>query len=450
MAMANISLTDYASEAAINCGRLFYIISPAKTSFEGIKDVPDYMQEAMPYMATLIILEALINWLGRGKRQNLADSVTSISFGLVMTMMGLLSKGACISLYSWVHTHYRVVDLPWDSVWTWVLTAVLVDLGYYWFHRASHEVGVLWAVHQAHHSSEEFNLSTAFRQPVFQGLFQLTHWFYLPAALVVPTSQFLVHSQFVMLFQFWIHTELIGDLGPLGLIFNTSTYHQVHHGSNRYCLDKNYGGFLSVWDRIFGTFQDLRKDEETVYGLIDQPRFFNLVWHQLFYFPLLKGKIGENASWTDQVMVWLKGPGWFPGLPRLGDNNLCPEKPERTIHYTSVSVMSHIYLVVQLVGCFILHDDISRNYPTMSQGTVIAVMSMILVTLTSISLHYDESPLALPLEVMRCGVGLAVVSVTGGWAACSLSSSLLTTWLGSSLLLTVCSALVKPTKAKVA
>merc|ERR1719481_315508 len=83
-------------------------------------------------MATLIILEALINWLGRGKRQNLADSVTSISFGLVMTMMGLLSKGACISLYSWVHTHYRVVDLPWDSVWTWVLTAVLVDLGYYW------------------------------------------------------------------------------------------------------------------------------------------------------------------------------------------------------------------------------------------------------------------------------------------------------------------------------
>merc|ERR1719383_708 len=108
-------------------------------------------------MATLIILEALINWLGRGKRQNLADSVTSISFGLVMTMLGLLSKGACISLYSWVHTHYRVVDLPWDSVWTWVLTAVLLDLGYYWFHRASHEVGVLWAVHQVHHSSQTAN-----------------------------------------------------------------------------------------------------------------------------------------------------------------------------------------------------------------------------------------------------------------------------------------------------
>lgn len=104
--MANVSLTEYASQAAVQCGRLFYIVSPAETSFEGIKDVPDYMQEAMPYMATLIILEALINWLGRGKRQNIADSVTSISFGLVMTMMGLLSKTACLSLYTWVHTHY--------------------------------------------------------------------------------------------------------------------------------------------------------------------------------------------------------------------------------------------------------------------------------------------------------------------------------------------------------
>merc|ERR550517_2081027 len=82
-----------------------------------------------------------------------------------MTMVGLFSKAACLSTYAWVHTHYRLVDLPWNSPWTWILTAVLVDLGYYWFHRASHEVGVLWAVHQVHHSSEEFNLTTAFHQP---------------------------------------------------------------------------------------------------------------------------------------------------------------------------------------------------------------------------------------------------------------------------------------------
>jgi len=447
--MANVSLAGLASEAAIQYGRLFYIISPKDSSFPGTDQVPDYVQQAMPYMVTLILLEGLVNWLGRGKRHNIADSVTSISCGLVMTMVGLFSKAACLNLYAWVHTHYRVVDLAWDSPYTWLLTAVLVDLGYYWFHRASHEVGLLWAVHQVHHSSEEFNLTTAFRQPVFQGLFQLTHWFYLPAALAVPPSQFLVHSQFVFLFQFWIHSELIGDLGPLGLIFNTSTYHQVHHGSNRYCLDKNYGGFLSVWDRLFGTFQDLRKDEETVYGLIDQPQFFNIIKHQFFYFPLLQAKV-SGGPWWHQVVVWLLGPGWFPGLPRLGDNNLVPAKPEREIHYTSLPLLSHLYLGIQLVFCFLLHDDLSRHYPVMTQGLVMAVMGMVLLTLTSISLHYDHSSLALPLEVFRCSAGIAGVMVSGGWASSSLSSPALLAWLATSLATTLAASIFTNPKEKAA
>ena len=101
----------------------------------------------MPYMVTLILLEAVINWW-MGKKHNVADSVTSISSGLIMTMVGMLTHGMILSIYSYVHEHYRVMDLPWDSAVTWVITAVLVDLGYYWFHRASHEVAFLWSVHQ--------------------------------------------------------------------------------------------------------------------------------------------------------------------------------------------------------------------------------------------------------------------------------------------------------------
>ena len=101
----------------------------------------------MPYMVTLILLEAVINWW-MGKKHNVADSVTSISSGLIMTMVGMLTHGMMLSIYSYVHEHYRVMDLPWDSPVTWVITAVLVDLGYYWFHRASHEVAFLWSVHQ--------------------------------------------------------------------------------------------------------------------------------------------------------------------------------------------------------------------------------------------------------------------------------------------------------------
>jgi len=437
--MANTSLLSVA-DVAENYGMLFYVINPGKTSFPSMKDCPDYLQNAMPYMTTLIILEAVINlWLG--KKHNIADSVLSISCGLAMTMIGWLTKGIILSIYVYIHEHYRLVDLPWDSVWTWVIAALLVDCGYYWFHRASHEIGFLWAVHQVHHSSEEFNLTTAFRQPIFQGLFHLTHWFYLPAALVVPPSQFLVHSQFVFLFQFWIHCELIGDIGPLGLILNTSTYHQVHHGANRYCLDKNYGGFLVIWDRIFGTFENLRSDQKTVYGLVDQPQFFNIIKHQLFYFKCIQDKVATSENWVDQISVWFKGPGWFPGLPRLGDNNLVEEIPNRKIHYTSISALSHVYLLVQLIGVFILHDDLSRQHSSMSQGLMLAVMGFILWTLTSITMHYDKHSLALPLEITRCAVSILVHHLIGGWQGATLSSTAFVTWMSASLLIALCSSL---------
>lgn len=174
----------------------------------------------------LIVLEGVINHYIRGREQNLADSVTSITSGLLMTMAGMLTRLFMIQTYDYIHQEYRLTSLAWDSPVTWLVTAVLLDLGYYWFHRASHEVGLLWAVHQVHHSSQHFNLTTALRQPVLEGLGWVTHWFYLPLALLIPTPQMLVHSEFNFIYQFLIHTELLGDMGPLGNIFNTASHHR--------------------------------------------------------------------------------------------------------------------------------------------------------------------------------------------------------------------------------
>ena len=269
-----------------------------------------------------------------------------------MTLSGLVSRVLMVHCYSHLHQHYRLTSLAWSRPSTWLLTALLLDCGYYWFHRASHEVGALWAVHQVHHSSQYFNLTTALRsedyhhtshlsretfhprQPVLKGLGWVTHWFYLPLALVIPTPQMLVHSEFNFLYQFLLHTELIGDLGPLGLLLNTASHHRVHHGANGYCLDSNYGGWLSVWDRMFGTFQEEKSDEPIVYGLVDQPRFFDVLRHQLFYFPLLHSKVSSSSpSWSDRLKSYFYGPGWFPGLPRLGDNNLVQQTTERSFHF---------------------------------------------------------------------------------------------------------------------
>jgi alkylglycerol monooxygenase len=166
-----------------------------------------------------------------------------------------------------------------------------MDLGYYWFHRMGHgksknlnhsivlisflylEVNLFWATHQTHHSSEYYNLSTALRQGVLQTYFS---WiFYLPLALLIPPQIFLIHSQMNLLYQFWIHTDVISNLGPFEYILNTPSHHRVHHGRNPYCIDKNYGGVFIIWDRLFGTFAAERKNEEIAYGLIHPIKTFD-------------------------------------------------------------------------------------------------------------------------------------------------------------------------------
>jgi len=136
---------------------------------------------------------------------------------------------------------------------TWVVMFVVVDFCYYWFHRLAHEWNWSWASHSVHHSSEEYNLSTALRQGTFQ---PLCSWlFFLPLALIGFSPRlFSIHVQFNTLYQFWIHTKLLPKLGWLEYIINTPSQHRVHHGRNPYCIDKNYAGTLCIWDRMFGTF----------------------------------------------------------------------------------------------------------------------------------------------------------------------------------------------------
>jgi sterol desaturase/sphingolipid hydroxylase (fatty acid hydroxylase superfamily) len=196
-----------------------------------------------------------------------------------------------LSAYVWVHERYQLpFCLPWNSPLTYWITFLGIDFSYYWFHRFAHgsknccvvynvffssslEVNIFWATHQTHHSAENYNLSTALRQGFFQTLFAWT--FYLPLAFIVPPPMFLVHMQMNLLFQFWVHTEVISNLGPLEFIFNTPSHHRVHHGRNPYCIDKNFGGVLIVWDRLFGTFAVERKSEEIAYGLVYSPVSFD-------------------------------------------------------------------------------------------------------------------------------------------------------------------------------
>lgn len=181
------------------------------------------------------------------------------------------------------------------------------DAIYYWNHRLSHESRWLWAVHVVHHSSERYNLSTALRQPVAEGV-TLSVPYGLLALLGVRPSLIENARALNLIYQFWIHTEAIGSIGWLEKVLNTPSHHRVHHGSNRRYLDRNHGSILIIWDKLFGTFEP--EVERPVYGLtrnidtFDPRRVATHEWRDI------ARDIVGSRTWADRFGYLLRGPGW--------------------------------------------------------------------------------------------------------------------------------------------
>ena len=181
------------------------------------------------------------------------------------------------------------------------------DFVYYWNHRAMHESRWLWAVHVVHHSSERYNLSTALRQPVADAF-----GMFVPMGLLAWAGfrpELIETARGVnLLYQFWIHTEAIGRLGPAEEVLNTPSHHRVHHGSNRRYIDRNHGSILITWDRLFGTFQ--REDEPVVYGLTKNLGSYDplrIATHE--YADILRD-VARARTWRDRLGFVVRGPGW--------------------------------------------------------------------------------------------------------------------------------------------
>ncbi|XP_070536466.1 alkylglycerol monooxygenase-like isoform X2 [Ptychodera flava] len=307
------------------------------------------------------------------------------------------------SAYIWVCENLRLLDLAWNSPWTWIFCFLAVDVGYYWFHRFAHEVNFMWAFHQVHHSSEEYNLSTALRQSIFQ---RYTSWvFYVPIAFFVPPSIALVHIQFNTLYQFWIHTELIKTLGPLEYILNTPSHHRVHHGRNPYCIDKNYAGTLIIWDRMFGTFTP--EDERIVYGVTHPLNSWNPIYIQFCHIIHMWNTFWSMSGIGHKLSVIFKGPGWEPGKPRLGCIEDIPKVKYPCPKYNSrYGVFGDVYILIHFLTIYLAFEDIARQVSGLSQIVVLCGMGYIVLTLTSIGAICDRKSYAPLLEFVRCALYL--------------------------------------------
>jgi sterol desaturase/sphingolipid hydroxylase (fatty acid hydroxylase superfamily) len=216
------------------------------------------------------------------------------------------------ALWAWGYEH-RVLSLGQPTLWwSWVLLFFAEDLCYYWFHRSHHGVRLLWAAHVNHHSSQFFNLSTALRQPWFTPITGPIFW--LPLALVgFPPAMILTAEAISLIYQFWIHTEAVRRLPqPLEWLLNTPSHHRVHHGKNVRYLDRNHGGVLIIWDRLFGTFAAEDERDPVRYGLTHDITSFNPLWIAVHDFAAIGSDLRRAPSLSARLGYLFAPPGWSP------------------------------------------------------------------------------------------------------------------------------------------
>ena len=264
--------------------------------------------EVIGLVFLLIIVSETFWDIFTGKRKNYGETIANFLIGIGNHFLERTLYGLVFIMGLFVTKAFIPYSISY-SWWSWVLAVIAADLTYYWMHRWEHEIRFFWAYHSVHHSSTEFNLTTGLRLAWIEGLIEWV--FFVPMIFLgFSVVQTIIALAVVVMYQTWIHTEKIGKLGWADRIFNTPSVHRVHHGSNRQYLDKNYGGILILWDRVFGTYQ--AEEEKVNYGLTyplgtSNPIMINI--HE--YWQIIKD-VRKSTSKRDAFGYIFGPPGWKP------------------------------------------------------------------------------------------------------------------------------------------
>ncbi|UTA47466.1 sterol desaturase family protein [Simiduia sp. 21SJ11W-1] len=273
------------------------------------------MAELITVLAAPLYL-ILIGWeLWVDKRRGtgfyrLNDAIASMSLGVISRTHRLVVFA--VGTYIFTQVLPTAGDQFWrDNLWlAWLVAFIGYDLTYYWNHRLNHEINCLWAGHVVHHQSEDYNLTTALRQSsggVFDWIFSIP--LYLTG---IPADIIIASAGLNLIYQFWVHTQHINRLGWMEKWFVTPSHHRVHHAQNPLYWDKNYGGVLIVWDKLFNTFQAERDDTPIIYGVSRPLNTMNPLKANLqVWWYLLRDALYCKSLW-DKCRIWFMPTGWRP------------------------------------------------------------------------------------------------------------------------------------------
>ncbi len=347
-----------------------------------------FMECAFAVMLVLIVWEAVASYVQGKNYYRLNVFLADVSNGVIFGMAGVFILLGALFVYDKIETGFSLSQLGfqffrYDNPWAWVVSIVLTDFLYYWFHRHAHTFNILWACHVTHHSTEEMNLSVAFRGNFLQRIFEYSY--FLPMALLgIPWEMFLFSHRILKVYQFAVHTRFVGKLGFLEQFMVTPSNHRVHHGTQKKYVDKNHGGIFIIWDRLFKSFE--WETEEPIYGLTKPVRSFNPLTVNLHVYREIFQNVFKAKSIKDALGIIFKEPGWKPDYLRTPEDEI--KEPAYTEKYdpkTPNGVMVYVTLqalVLAAVGIVIWKvAKLNLSDPT----TLALVASIIVFSLFSIN-----------------------------------------------------------------
>jgi sterol desaturase/sphingolipid hydroxylase (fatty acid hydroxylase superfamily) len=266
---------------------------------------------ALPVFIGAIGIEALYyRAVGRPYQWAVTGSNLVVAVGRLVT--DLATSAIVLAVYVAAY-QLRPWDIPMGRWESWVALFFAVEIAYYWLHRFSHEIRWMWAQHSVHHSARQITLSVAYRLGWTQ--FFAGPWLFLIPVCWVgfdPRAVMLMYAA-NLLYQFWLHTEAVGRLGFLEWFLNTPSHHRVHHAIEPEYLDRNYGGVLIIWDKLFGTFAAERESGPRTYGLVRQIDSLNPVKIAFAEWAALCRDMRSAKSAGEILAYAFRAPGWKPG-----------------------------------------------------------------------------------------------------------------------------------------
>lgn len=370
---------------------------------------------AIPFFVLLLIVEIAYGYYIKDQKHRLMDSISSLSSGLTNSIKDSLGLGVIIISYPFLLENLALYEIK--ATWgVWLVAFIAMDFAGYWNHRLSHHINFFWNQHVIHHSSEEFNLACALRQPISNllGYFALLLF---PAALLgVPAQVIAILAPIHLFAQFWYHSQHIGKLGWLEYVIVTPSQHRVHHAINDIYLDRNLGQILCVWDRMFGTFQEELEEVPPRYGVLKPAHTWNPFLINFQHLWLLVQDAWRTKSWRDKLRIWWMPTGWRPAdVEERYPVEIITDIYGYKKYAPAASRGLKIYSLVQFTFTLLLLMFMFYNYGEIGFTGLLWFGAFLFLGIFGYTSLMDGSAWAGWVEIFRAGIGMSVILVSGDW-----------------------------------